>query len=142
MTVSGAPGWTGATTLTLYKAMSTVVDFNKLTGGAPAELKSVAQASFLFRTNGVKDVTARFASETTVTPAEVTISGSGWGSFPWGGVPYGSPCEQIRRVEPIPSQVAVCAQFAVGFATSQAMAKFDFLGVDVVEAEESEVNFG
>lgn len=142
VTLSGAPGWAGEVSITLYKSIACAVEFNKLTGALPADLKMVGQASFLFRENGVHDVNAYFYSEIETTHSDVTLETAGWGEFPWGGVQYGSPTKQILRVEPIPTPAAQCAQFSVGFSTRQALAKFGFLGIDVVEVEDAQVNRG
>ncbi len=143
VTVSGAPGWTAnTTTITRYNAIPCEVEFNKLTAGEPADLKMVGQVSFLFRSNGIHDTDATFSTEISPLAEEVELSNVGWGEFPWGGVPYGNPTQQIRRVEPLPENVAQCAQLSVGFITCQAMAKFSFLGIDVVEAEDTKVNRG
>lgn len=138
----GATGWTTGTTLTLFKAIECEVEFNKLTAGTPAELKMMQQASLLFRTNGIHDTTATFSTEITPEQQEVTLSADGWGDFPWGELPWGSPPQQIRRIEPLPTSVAQCAQLSVGFRTRQAMARFEFLGLDVLTKKDTSVNRG
>ncbi len=141
VTVSGAPGWTAnSTSLTLYPAISCAVEFNKLTDGTPADLKMVGQVSYLFRSNGVHDTTATFSTEIQTDPEEVVCSNVGWGEFPWGGVPYGNPTKQLVRIEPLPEDIAQAAQLSVGFTTSQALTKFAFLGIDVVEVPDTPVN--
>lgn len=142
VTVSGATGWSGATSLTLFRAISTEVEFNKMTDGRPADLKMVGQTSFLFRENGIHDLVASFSSEIASDPQDRTQTATGWGECSWGAVPYGSPTRQIIRIEPLPEEVAQCAQLSVGFSTSQAMAKYGFLGVDVVEIDDGEANHG
>ncbi len=142
VTTNGVTGWTTGTTITLYKAIECTVEFNKLTNGAPADLKMTNQASFLFRQNGIHDVNASFSSEITTDPEEVTLSATGWGEFAWGAGHYGSPTEQIRRIEPLPESVAQCAQLSVGFSTRQALAKFEFLGIDTLSKKDTGVNRG
>lgn len=142
VTISGVSGWTTSTSLTLYTAIPCAVEFNKLTNGTPADLKTVQQASFLFRTNGVHDVVASFRTEITTDAEEITLEATGWGEFAWGGQPWGNPTQQIRRVEPLPEPVGVCAQLSAGFSTHQALAGFEFLGLDVKLRKDSEVNYG
>lgn len=139
LTILGAPSLTAGTAF-VFKAIATELEFNKLTDGTPADLKIIGQARFLFRENGIHTITAKFSSEVQGDPKTSELTAVGWGEFPWGDVPYGNPCEQIRRVEPIPEQVTECAQFSVGFTTLQALAKFEFLGVDVVEREDAQTS--
>ncbi len=140
--LSGYPSWTTSTSLTIFHAIETDVEFNKLTAGTPAELKMIGQVSLLFRENGIHDTVVSFASEIAPLATEVTKEGVGWGEFAWGRVPYGSVTQQILRIEPIPTSAAQCAQLSVGFSTRQALAKYGFLGIDVVEAEDTKVNRG
>lgn len=142
VTVSGSTGWTGASTLTLYIAIEPAIEFNKITAGTPADLKMVGQVSFLFRENGVHDTNTSFASEISPLAEDVLKAAHGWGEFSWGGVPYGSVAPQLMRVEPLPASAAQCAQLSVGFSTRQALAKFAFLGLDAVEAEDTTANRG
>ncbi len=136
LTVDGTPGFS-ASSANIYVAIETDLEFNKLTGATPADLKSVGRVSLLFRRNDMSTTTANFASETQTIVEPVALENIGWGDFPWGEVPYGNPTQQIRRVEPIPPDIQQCAQLSVGFSTRQALAKFDFLGIDVVEREDT-----
>ncbi len=140
VTVRGGPFIHAA--ITALHPISCAVEFNKLTGGTPADLKMVGQSSFLFRENGVHDTVTTFSSEITTVPEEVIKSATGWGEFPWGNAHYGSPPQQLLRVEPLPEPVAVAAQLSVGFTTCQALATFEFLGIDVVEKDDAKVNYG
>ncbi len=144
ITTDGATGWTSfpPTQVTLYRAISTRVEFNKFTAGTPADLKMMTQASLLFRQNGIHDVEASFTTEIVTSPSEVPLPLLGWGEFRWGSQPYGSPTLQLRRIEPLPTQVAQCAQLSVAFETRQARAKYEFLGIDVAKKKDAEVNRG
>lgn len=138
LTTNGPTGWTSGTVF-LLPAIECQVEFNKLADGAPATLKLISQVALLFRENGIHDTLATLSSEAQPLTVEVGLLSVGWGEFPWGAQPYGTPTEQIRRVEPIPPTVAQCAQLSLGFRTRQALAKFEFLGVDVLSKKDATV---
>lgn len=142
VTTDGATGWTTGSSITHYPAISTELVFNKFTGGTPADLKMMLQSSLLWRRQGVHDLVASFSSEIQTDPIEVASPTAGWGEFRWGHQAWGSPTRQLMRYEPLPTQVANCAQLEVGFSTSQALTKFEFLGVDVAKKKDSEMNRG
>lgn len=141
VTVLGTPGW-GSGSSFVAKAIPCAIEFNKLTAGAPATMKMVQQASLLFRQNTIRDTVANFHSEIQTVDQPVHLVSLGWGETPWGEAPWGNPTEQIRRIEPLPGDVANCCQLSVGFETRQAFASFEFLGLDVVQAEDTSANHG
>lgn len=123
-------------------AIDTEVIFNDLTEGEPATMKMAQQCSFLFKENGISQVTASFASEVNPQRIEVSLDTSGWGGFSWGEVPWGGFVQTVRRVQPLPLQAANCCQLSVGFSTSQAGKKYAFLGIDVVSGGDTVANRG
>ncbi len=116
--------------------------FNELTDGEPATMKLAQQCSFLFKYNGINTITASFSSEIHPARIEVPLETQGWGDFPWGEVPWGGFVRTVRRVQPLPVGAANCCQLSVGFSTSQARAKFSFLGIDVVSGGDTVANRG
>lgn len=124
------------------QAIACRVVFNDLTDGEPATMKLTQQVSFLFRKNGINTVVAEFASEIHPAPISVDLVTLGWGQFPWGEVPWGGFVNTVRRVQPLPVGAANCCQLSVGFSTEQALAKFTFLGIDVVSVNDTEANRG
>lgn len=126
----------------VFKKIVCSVEFNKMTGGQPATMKMFQQASFLFRQNGIRTYSATFSSEIAIAPVAVELTAPGWGTFGWGEAPYGNPAEQIRRVQPLPLGAANCCQLTVGFSTGQALAKFQFLGIDLQLTTDTIANRG
>lgn len=112
-------------------AYSCRVTFNPFTGGEPAVTKMNQQASLLFRENSVPIVTAEFASE--IHPAAVTVDlvNNGYGVGPWGQTPWGDTAQPLRRIQPLPVDVADCCQLSVGFSANCEGSKFVFLGIDI-----------
>lgn len=112
-------------------AISTRLEFNILTDAAPATMKLNQECSFLFTKNAVSTITATFASEIHPTRAEVAIFNPGWGGFAWGEEPWGGYVRTIRRVAPLPVDIANCCQLSVGFSASVLGVKFAFVGIDI-----------
>jgi hypothetical protein len=145
VTVLGVPGFdSGAATV--YKAIECEVKFNPFTDGEPAVMKTGNQVSFLWRRTDVRTAIATFASEIAPAPPadaeDVELTNEGWGYFGWGDVPWGGPPLALQRVEPLPLEAENCCQLSVGFTTRQALAKFEFLGIDARQTGDTEVNDG
>lgn len=126
----------------IYKAIACDVIFNELTDGSPATMKLAQQCSFLFKQNGIRTLTAQFASEVHPAILEVPVVTKGWGEFSWGEAVWGGLKATIRRVEPLPVGAANCCQLTVGFSTRQAFQKFGFIGLDVVSNPDTVANRG
>lgn len=123
-------------------AISCRLVFNDFTAAEPATMKMAQQVSFLFARNGMDVVTATFASEVHPARVEVALNQAGWGEFSWGEEPWGNPPRRIRRVQPLPNEVANCCQLEVGFSTSQVAKKFSFQGIDVQSDGDTIANRG
>lgn len=140
VTVLGTPAFTAGAGF-VFKAIACEVQFNPLTAGEPAVMKMTNQVSFLFRRNDAYETTATFASEIVQDPEEVELVAEGWGAFAWGEVAWGNE-QRLRRVEPLPLGADNCCQLSVGFRTKQALAKFEFLGIDARLKGDTEANRG
>jgi len=142
ITTFGPTGWTVGDAYEVKQAIATEVTFNDFTEGKPATMKMAQQATLLFRANGIYETVAAFASEITPVGEEVSLFADSWGLFPWGEIPYGGVGRRLSRVQPLPISAGNCCQLGVGFTTRQARAKYEFLGVDVVSAKDTEANRG
>jgi hypothetical protein len=144
LTTLGSTGWTPApgAAYVINTGYECEVLYNKLTGGKPATMKVFQQASFLFRTNTSWKITALFQSESQSAVGETEMEGRAWGKMPWGESAWGAPCEQVRRIDPLPLGYAEAAQLSPGFKVRQAFAGFQFLGVDLVMKQDTEANRG
>ncbi len=142
VTVNGAPSWTTSVFLVSRKGFRCTVEFNKFTGGRPAELSMFGQVSLLFRSNTVHDLELDFATENATNPAPVFLAAVGWGESKCGDAPWGDPGAQLRRVETLPIEAANACQLSVAFTTRQAGASFELLGIDVQQRADSGVNKG
>lgn len=107
------------------------VTFNPFTGGEPAVTKMAQQASFLFRENSVPILSTEFASEMHPAAVTVDLDNGGWGDPPWGQTPWGDNAPPLRRVQPLPVEVADSCQLSVGFSANCEGSKFVFLGIDI-----------
>ncbi len=118
------------------------VVFNDFTEREPAVMKMAQQCSFLFKENGISEITALFASEIHPTAIEVPILNPGWGGFSWGEEPWGGFVRTIRRIQPLPVGVANSCQLSVGFRASVSGVKFGFLGIDLISGPDTIANRG
>lgn len=142
LTLLGAPVFAAPGVGGIFVAIETTIVFNDLTDGDPAEMKFAQQVSYLFKGNSIRDFTGLFASEIHPAQAPVVVPQKGWGEFPWGEVPWGGVLRSTRRVEPLPKGTANCCQLSVGMTTRQAHAKYSFIGIGVVSADDTDANHG
>ncbi len=118
------------------------VIFNDFTDSEPAVMKLAQQASFLFKQDSVGEMVATFASEIHPARVEVSLDNPGWGGFSWGEVPWGGWVRTLRRVQPLPPEVANCCQLSVGISASIVRTRFQFLGIDLQSGGDSIANRG
>ncbi len=116
--------------------------FNELTNEEPATMKMAQQCSFLFKQNSTPLIEALFASEIHPALVSVDLETAGFGAFSWGQVPWGGYVRTIRRVQPLPVEVANCCQLTVGIRASIEGTKFQFLGIDVDTKRDTKANHG
>ncbi len=131
-TYLGPPSF-GAATYAVGTSFRCEVLYNKASGGTPASLKEFQQVSLLWRENEALDTSCEMESEVSPAIETVELVHSAYGFAPWGEFPWGAPTEQIRRIQPLPVNMANSAQLSVGFEIQQAQAGFQHLGI-VLEA--------
>lgn len=131
-----------AGTYTGYEGIACDVQFNKVTGGAPATMKNWQQVSILARRNTLRGMDVSFATEVSTSETTVELTNPSWGESEWGEQPWGDPSAQVRRIEPLPLEDSNACQMQVGFQARQALASFEILGLVLVSEKDGEANRG
>jgi hypothetical protein len=141
ITLLGSAEFSGTGYFT-FKSYPCEVTYNKSTGGTPASLKEFTQSSVLWKLNDVYTVEVGMESEVTTLAETVDLVHVAWGFAPYGEFPWGCPTEQLRRIQPLPVNMANCAQLSIGFSLRQALAAWQHVGVVLEANYDTDANRG
>jgi hypothetical protein len=124
-------------TITIYKHINKVVEWNPQHFGDPSAVKQVREATIMFDQNNFNEAFAKFGSDVEQALTTVQFSGKGkgyWGDLPWGDSNHywGGNGNDIPYRTIVPRGKQKCRYLTMVFEHNNAREYFRILGISGV----------
>jgi len=122
-------------TVTIYRAVDSIVEWVPFHGGNPGISKHFGEVSFLFKKTYALKIIARFSSDISQAIEQVEIdapSFGNWGFFTWGGIPWGGSIGRRAARTWVPLEKQRCSLLSAGLRQRIGFSDYELYGISVL----------